>query len=270
MKIAFTFIQNISVLPVLVAVINSAAFYKLQNEKINIAGICVLGIICWIVYIYDGLKDITLHPTESQSSRHQFILKNQFNLSVLLIALGTIVLVLLFFQNKSLLYFGAFTGLLLVLYLFLIQKKSYFRMRKEFLMPLVFTIAVCGVPLAQKSSINLSSWVLSIFFLILCLQNAFLTSWFENRNRHKTVNIYVEISSKAGIRVVNFSMVFLILCFVIFFANGQEFKNGLALMYMIAGMLVSFSATKADFMQKKYNTILDALLLLPFFLILFF
>ena len=269
MNIIIRHIENLSLAPVLVAVVNSAAFYLLQNDSINGLALLILGLICWIVYMYDGLRDIIRFPAESTSSRHLFIQKHQFNISILVIAACILSIILLFFQNKDLIFFGSTTAIFLAIYLFLVNKSLSFRIRKEYFMPIIFTMAVCGVPMAQKTSINLSTWVLAGLFFILALQNTFLSSWFENRQNPNAVNIYNKISPKTGLRFVNLCNVIFIFSFIVLFSNGKELKNGLAFIYLLISLLVSFSASKADLLQKHYRILLDILLLLPLFLILF-
>jgi hypothetical protein len=270
MKKVISFFENLSIVPVLVAIVNGYAFYKLQGDQVNVMALFALASICWSIYILDGIFDNTKFEYESLSGRHLFIKKHQFNLSGVVIGIVVINIVLLFFQKKEVLQFGVFTASWVVLYLTSINKFKRFRLRKELFMPLIFALASCGIPIFQKTSVNLSTWILTILFFLLTLQNAFIISWFENNYGENKKTIFQTIRLKTGKRVINYINIILIAFYLIFFANGSEFKNQLALVYMCIGLGASFCLTQSPKLSISYRIVLDSLLLLPFVLLIFY
>jgi hypothetical protein len=270
MKRVFAILENLSIVPVLVTLVNSVAFYYLQGELPNILAIIALACICWCIYIVDGILDVTKFEYESIANRHLFIKKHQFNLSVLIVAILFINVVLLFFHTKEVLLFGSFTASLVLIYLTLINKFQRFRLKKELYMPIIFTLATVGIPLFQKTSINLSSWILAFIFYILTFQNALIISWFEHEFSENKKNIFNSINKKTGKRIINYSNIVLIAIYMIFFSNGTEFKNLLALLYMTIGLMASFCITQSSKLKNTYRLILDSLLLIPFILLIFY
>jgi hypothetical protein len=270
MKKVLEIIENLSIVPVLVALIHSLVFYYLQGDKPNLLAIITLICICWVIYMLDGILDNTKFSSESISKRHLFIKKHQFNISAFIISLLLINCILLFFQKKEVLLFGCFTAFYVVIYFIFINKFQSFRLRKEWFMPIIFTLATVGIPLYQKTSINLSSWVLAFLFFLLAIQNALAISWFEQHFSESKKNIFNTIQTKTGKLFINYTNIILIAVYIVFFSNGSEFKNLVALVYMCMGLMASFCLTQASKIKNNFRLVLDSLLLLPFILLIIY
>lgn len=235
----------------------SAAFMKLPDGSGKIHWISLMQIMltCWIVYILDRVLDVIRAEKPLMTERHQFHFKNQYNLQVFAIALIALNIFLLFFQPKEILFFGgAVTGFVLI-YLYIIVPKI--PQAKDFLMPLIYTLAVVGVPYVQMSSISLSSWIVGFMFLLIVHQNLLAFSYFEDLTLHKRR------------KATNYIAALCLFLFVLLFTGGWEYPNKLALILTLISVTYSLIVSNEERFKNNFRWIMDGLLFLPLILVIF-
>lgn len=257
-------------------VISSWMFWKLPlgNSRPAPVALITLGIGTWFIYLTDRLLDIIHTEKERLSNRHAFIAKHQYNIQVLTIASGIAGLFLCFFMPVSVLIPGVGIGLCMAGYFFLINKTGsvtlFFTHTKELAVTIIYTAAVVGIPFYNRSSINLSDWILAVCFLLIVLQNLLTFSWFEHLENPEHHNIVRFIGKNAAKRIINFIALVIIFIAVFLFSGGSEYTNRIALVEVLMTLTLSFMPALPAFFakQEKYRWIGDFVFLYPL-LILF-
>lgn len=234
----------------------AAAFFKLPGGKSieNWISLIQIVLVCWLIYILDRLLDVIRAEKPIDTTRHQYHLTHQYNLQVLAISLAVISAALLFFQPLNVTIYGAILGVIVILYLAVIVPKQ--PQSKDFFMPLIYTLAVVGVPYVVSSSVNFSSWLVAGLFLIVVYQNLFTFSHFESNNnkKRKSVNYLAGLS---------------IFIFIVFFSNGWEYVNKLALIFTVISVAYSFICSNNQKFENSYRWLMDSLLFFPLLVVFF-
>jgi hypothetical protein len=251
MVIRFFYLSSLNV--VLATGVCCAAFMKLSGGSMHWISLIQIMLSCWLIYILDRLFDVIYTEKPPVTEIHQFHFKNQYNLQVLAIALTAINLFLLFFQSKEILVFGGVLITLVALYLRIIVPK--FHKAKDFIMPIIYTIAVTGVAFIHHSSINLSAWVLAVMFLIIVYQNILGFYYFQNpatQKRRKTVNYLAAVC---------------VFIYVILFTGSWEYPNQLALVLTLISVAYSLITSNENRFRHNFRWVMDGLLFLPVFIL---
>ncbi|RYU96627.1 hypothetical protein [Emticicia agri] len=180
------------------AVLSSVMFWKMPDGqgKINGVVLIILGICTWIVYIFDRLLDNL--KSQPQDTRHQFHYDNQYYLQMVIIALSTLALFLVFFLPESVIIFGIAFSVVLLLYFLLLQKKtiaSAYHYYKEIATALLYSIPIFGSAFVDK---NVGFWqYLSAFiFILLVHQSILVFSWYEMQEMPGVKNFAQKVGEK--------------------------------------------------------------------------
>jgi hypothetical protein len=262
-------VQSLSILPVLVSFIIGYSFAVLQYESPNYLSLITLALTVHLIYLVDGLLDVTFFDKELLSTRHQFIKEHFFNISIYALALTLVLLILIFFLPLRTLYFGIFLAILVLIYLFLICKFPKVRPSKEFLMPPLFCLGILAASAINFSSINASTYVLIFMLLLLVVQNALIISGYEHRENASSTNIYRLLKPKNAGYLINMAAIFNLFTYVLLFSNGIAYKNMLALNLLLISLVASYFYAKNSF-ASSYRLLFDALFCTPVVLFLFF
>jgi hypothetical protein len=238
------------------------AFYKLPNNQPfhDFLSLAQLGFTCWAIYVFDRLKDNISTP-EINTIRHKFHYDNQFILQILMIAAVSISIVIVFFQPLQLTIYGFLIILLSGFYLYFISPKLPFL--KEIFMPVIYTLAVVGVPFVLNSSISLSSWILGIMFFGITIQNTFSFSFFENLEKESLDNICKKIGTTNTRKVINYITAFNIFVVIFFFSNQTNYPNLFGFVLVVISLATSLVVAAAPKFRNNYRWIIDGLLFLP-------
>jgi hypothetical protein len=238
------------------------AFYKLPNNQPfnDFLSLAQLGLTCWAIYILDRLRD-NISSSDIVTDRHKFHFEHQFILQILLISSVAITAIIALFQPFILNVYGIILLVVVVFYVYFISPKYPFL--KELFMPIIYTAAVVGVPFVLNSSISFSSWILSLMFLGLVIQNAFSFSLFESEEGQNTENICSKIGQKNTRKVINYVTSLNIFLVIFFFGNQFHYPNLLAFVFATISILTSLVVANSSKFKNNYRWIIDSLLFLP-------
>ncbi len=262
-------IINSSLNVVIASCICCAAFFKLPfgNSFINYSSILLLGCISWMIYILDRILD-NQKSIDIKSERHEFHKKNQFVLQFIILGLILVSICLLIFQKRDLLLFGLFIGCLVIIYFLTINKTVKGKYYKEFLMPIIYCLAIVGIPFIEKTSINLSEWILALIFFNIIFQNTLFFSvkeYSENDNLENICSIIQPIKLRKIINYLGAINIFLV---IFFFSGPFNYTLKLAWIFLLISISISLllSLPGKYLKNENYRWIVDGLLFLPLFI----
>jgi hypothetical protein len=178
-----------------------------------------------------------------------------------MIAAVSISIAIAFFQPIQLTIYGFLIILLTCFYLYFVSPK--FPFLKEFFMPIIYSLAVVGVPFVLNSSISLSSWILGIMFFGITIQNTFSFSFFENLKKESLDNICKKIGTTNTRKVINYITAFNIFVVIFFFSNQTNYPNLLGFVLVFISLATSLVVAAAPKFRNNYRWIIDGLLFLP-------
>ncbi len=260
---------------VLGAIFTSIMFWRLPDGsgRIDMASILLLGITTWTIYILDRILDLKVYPKDF-SERHAFHAKNQYNLSILLIALIVTGTILSFLIPYRVLLYGAALSLFLVIYFVILNKfmkNSKFQWLKEPVTAIGYTLAVVGIAFVYQSSINLSGWVLAFLLFLVASQNLLVFSYFENLKNQEIKNSVSSFGAKWTLRFIRMIGVVTLLLVLILFSGGFGYPNRAAFVIALMSQVLSFLPSKSEYMihKSRYRWLGDGVFLLPVILLFF-
>lgn len=262
-------IVNSSLNVVLASCICCIAFYKLPfgNSIVNYSTILLLGCISWTIYIFDRMID-NQSINHFKSERHEFHKKNQFVLQSIVLGLILVSFSLVIFQKRNVLLLGFFISCLVVLYFLIINKNTKGKYFKEILMPIIYCLAIVGIPFVEKSSINLSEWILAFIFFNLIFQNILFFSIKEYSEEVNMENICSIIRPVKIRRTINYLGAINIFLVIFFFSGQSDYTQKLAWVFLLVSISISIilSLPSKYFKNENYRWIVDGLLFLPLFI----
>lgn len=177
---------------VLGAVASSWMFWKIPdgNGVVNLPSLLVLGICTWIIYILDRLLDNL--KSEPEDARHQFHFQHQYYLQVVIIILLFIAAILAFFLPRSVIYFGFTLSVLLLIYFYILQKKSKsanYQYFKEIFTSVIYSICVVGSAFSTKHNLDWQAYLAGFIFFLLVHQSILIFSFYELQSYPETKNL---------------------------------------------------------------------------------
>ncbi len=262
-------IVNSSLNVVLASCICCIAFYKLPfgNSIVNYSTILLLGCISWTIYIFDRMID-NQSINHFKSERHEFHKKNQFVLQSIVLGLILVSFSLVIFQKRNVLLLGFFISCLVVLYFLIINKNTKGKYFKEILMPIIYCLAIVGIPFVEKSSINISEWILAFIFFNLIFQNILFFSIKEYSEEVNMENICSIIRPVKIRRTINYLGAINIFLVIFFFSGQSDYTQKLAWVFLLVSISISIilSLPSKYFKNENYRWIVDGLLFLPLFI----
>ena len=177
---------------VLGAVASSWMFWKMPdgNGVENLPSILILGICTWIIYILDRLLDNL--KSEPEDARHKFHYQHQYYLQVGIIILFFIATILAFFLPRSVIYFGITLSALILIYFYILQKKSKsanYQYFKEIFTSAIYSLCVVGSAFSTKSNLDWQAYLAGFFFFLLVHQSILIFSFYESQAYPATKNL---------------------------------------------------------------------------------
>lgn len=177
---------------VLGAVASSWMFWKIPdgNGVVNLPSILILGICTWIIYIIDRLLDNL--KSEPEDARHKFHYQYQYYLQVGIIILFFIATILAFFLPRNIIYFGVLLSLLILIYFYILQKKSKsanYQYFKEIFTSAIYSICVVGSAFSTKPNLDWQAYLAGFIFFLLVHQSILIFSFYESKAYPKTKNL---------------------------------------------------------------------------------
>lgn len=177
---------------VLGAVASSWMFWKIPdgNGVTNLPSLLILGICTWIIYILDRLLDNL--KSEPEDARHQFHFQHQYYLQVGIIILFLIAAILAFFLPRNVIYFGITLSVLILIYFYILQKKSKsanYQYFKEIFTSVIYSICVVGSAFSTKPNLDWQAFLAGFIFFLLVHQSILIFSFYESQAYPETKNL---------------------------------------------------------------------------------
>lgn len=174
------------------AVASSWIFWKIPdgNGAVNLPSILILGICTWIIYILDRLLDNL--KSEPEDTRHKFHYQHQYYLQVGIIILFFIAAILAFFLPRNVIYFGIAFSALILIYFYILQKKSKsanYQYFKEIFTSAIYSICVVGSAFSTKPNLNWQAYLAGFIFFLLVHQSILIFSFYESQAYPETKNL---------------------------------------------------------------------------------
>lgn len=253
------------------AVVSSWMFWKIPygNGVANLPSILILGICTWIIYIFDRLLDNL--KSEPEDARHQFHFQHQYYLQVGIIILFFIVAILAFFLPKNVIYFGIALSVLILIYFYILQKKSKsanYQHFKEIFTSAIYSICVVGSAFSAKSNLHWQAYLAGFVFFLLVLQSILIFSFYESQAYPKTKNL----AKKLGKTNCTFLILgVLLLSIISIFSNDNLYLQKVffieALMAFYSVLIYFFQAKLAK--NENYRWLGEMVFWMPLVLIFF-
>jgi hypothetical protein len=253
------------------AVASSWMFWKIPdgNGVVNLPSILILGICTWIIYIFDRLLDNL--KSEPEDARHQFHFQHQYYLQVGIIILFFIVAILAFFLPKNVIYFGIALSVLILIYFYILQKKSKsanYQHFKEIFTSAIYSICVVGSAFSAKSNLDWQAYLAGFVFFLLVLQSILIFSFYESQAYPKTKNL----AKKLGKTNCTFLILgVLLLSIISIFSNDNLYLQKVffieALMAFYSVLIYFFQAKLAK--NENYRWLGEMVFWMPLVLIFF-
>lgn len=158
------------------AIVCALFFSKLLSVTPYIQGMIALGLTVWVIYTADRLLDVRTLTNAAASERHKFHQQYQKPLWIVSIAIGLIVVGLVFFLRPPVLLGGIYLSIVVAFYL-LLQK---YLKGKEVFVAMLYTAGVMLPSWSVTSvTISMAHYLLVVQLFIVALINLLLFSWFE-------------------------------------------------------------------------------------------
>ncbi|GGD56012.1 hypothetical protein GCM10011514_20100 [Emticicia aquatilis] len=177
---------------VLGAVASSWMFWKIPdgNGVVNLPSLLILGICTWIIYILDRLLDNL--KSEPEDARHQFHFQHQYYLQIGIIILFLIAAILAFFLPRNVIYFGIALSVLILIYFYILQKKSKsanYQYFKEVFTSAIYSLCVVGSAFSTKPNLDWQAFLAGFIFFLLVHQSILIFSFYESQAYPITKNL---------------------------------------------------------------------------------
>jgi 4-hydroxybenzoate polyprenyltransferase len=248
------------------AVICSLFFAKLYGVDPSLPSLILLGLSVWIIYTTDRLLDVYDAKGEVTSERHRFHKVNKKVLILCLSTIITIVVVLIFFVHNSIVIYGMFLSVVVIIYM-VCRRRLY--IIKEFAIALLYTIGVM-VPVLPEFVISFNSCIPLVIFFFIALSNLVLFSMYEREDDLKDGQVSIatimkpESIEKVIVRlfIISFTLTVYLMVWLEMYMVAMVFIIMVGILSLIHWQRNWFSR------YNRYRWIGDAIFLIPAFYLL--
>lgn len=256
---------------VLGAVASSWMFWKIPdgNGVVNLPSILILGICTWIIYILDRLLDNL--KSEPEDARHQFHFQHQYYLQVGIIILFFIVAILAFLLPRNVIYFGIVLLVLILIYFYILQKKSKlanYQYFKEIFTSAIYSLCVVGSAFSTKINLDWQAYLAAFIFFLLVHQSILIFSFYESQAYPATKNLAKKLGKTNCTYLILGVLIISIIS--IFLTNNLFLKKVFlteSLMAFCSVLIYLFEAKLAK--NERYRWLGEMVFWLPLILIFF-
>lgn len=256
---------------VLGAVVSSWMFWKIPdgNGMVNLPSILILGICTWIIYILDRLLDNL--KSEPEDARHQFHFQYQYYLQVGIIILFLLAAILAFFLPRNVIYFGIALSVLIMIYFYILHKKSKsanYQYFKEIFTSAIYSLCVVGSAFSTKSNLDWQAYLAGFVFFLLVHQSILIFSFYESQAYPATKNLAKKLGKANCTYLIWGVLVFSIVS--IFLTDNLSIKKVFLIESLMAfcSVLIYFFEVKLA-KNENYRWLGEMVFWLPLILIFF-
>ncbi len=243
------------------------------NVKPGFAWWIVLPLSVWIVYTLDHLIDGMRLKKNAHTVRHLFHFHySKPILTAIILFTLTDLFFIVFFLDKSILFFGIYAGAITLIYLAIVYfsgKRKILLLQKELFVALIYTIGIWGGPVALRSYVLNSGEILltSMFFLVVWIAILILSIYEVDSDRidkHNTVA--VNFGTKKTSFLIFFLSAILFLTGIIEIISTSNIRLAMAfkillIMDMILLLILSFPEKLKR--ENIYRTLVEMVFWLP-------
>ncbi len=242
------------------------------HGKVSWASTLLVGIAVFMIYVADRLLD-NRKSDHSPTPRHDFHVKNEVWLIKILLGLGLISLVLLFWIPSKVLWFGVGLASLVGLYLgfaFRISAKHTAQVFKEPLVAIVYTAGIWGPAILTETTLAWESPVLMGLYGLLAFQNLLLFSWFESLELDEGFSLAIAWGTETVSSVLNWLLGLIIvgaLAVVIFTTYRYCVRAAIVVVVMSGCMHVLKRSSAKVLPDERYRPLGDGIFLISLWLL---
>lgn len=266
MRHAVKFYRLVNILSLDVAIgatISSFFLSRVFEVPVQVPTLLCLGLTVWVIYTADHLIDAKWIKQPASALRHQFH-QRHFKTIIYFLAIACLIVIsLLFFVQLSILIWGLYLSVLVIIYLALQRKLGLF---KEVIGALLYSIGVM-IPVIATPNESLKTMVSipAILFFNTALINLILFSWFdiENDMADKQPSIATILgNSTTGILL---SVLCLIQLGLLLLAFSMGSYNSYLLVFALMLIILFSLFIKSEWFATadKYRIMGDAVFLIP-------
>jgi len=260
---------NLLSLDIAVGAIGGGCYFaRILEVSVRPYAMASLGLTVWIIYTADHLLDARKISGPASTKRHRFHQKHFRILAVAVVLAAVADFVLILFIKRAVLYGGFLMFTIVLLYLGLHRKLSWF---KEVVVAVLYCAGVL-LPslLVTHIQLQMADYVLFLLFFLTALVNLMLFSWFDRE--YDLADRHQSFVTLMGARRT------FVLLLVLFVLNAGLCAYGLLLsgyvqafiiLLLMNGVLALILAFRGWFAQHdRFRLLGDAAFLLPFLYLL--
>ncbi|OQX81040.1 MAG: hypothetical protein B6D61_01205 [Bacteroidetes bacterium 4484_249] len=275
-------IQKLSILSLDVVLGSLAGGFfvvKLFNVYPDFVWWIILPVSVWIVYTLDHLIDAFKLKNKGHTTRHLFHFYYSSQIIIVLILLTIINLLLIgFYLEKQIIYFGFIAGGFAVVYLlfvyFVKNKKTVF-LQKEFFVALIYTVGIWGGPAALLGyNLNSTQIVFLIVFFLIAFADILIFSLYEEKtdriDKHNSFAVNYGSKLTTDLIYILITVAFVLCIYEIIFESRVEFIFA-SKIFMLMGLIqLVIMSYPAKFKKNDlYRFIGEMVFWLPWLALLF-
>ncbi len=256
---------------VLGAVLCHSMAVRLAEVPINWLVIVVLALVVFCIYLIDRILDN--QKGVQQTDRHQFQGQYKDLLIKIVIGLVVIVVVLLFWLPKAILWFGLGLVVIVGLYLLAVSQSkstSSFVVYKDVFVPIIYGLGVWGTALLLQPTIRWEGYALGAAFWLIVQQSLLSNAYFESFTVEEGESLPIvwgEETTQKVLKVICLAVVIICIASVVFSDNRFVLRAALVLILMVSVNQWLVSSPQKWLENDRYRFILESVFLMPFMIL---
>ncbi len=253
---------------VLGAILSNIVFWKLTNQQgsVNSLSTIALGVAVFAIYTIDRLMDLK-NSQLNNTPRHFFHSKHKTILWEVSLVLSFFTIIYSFTLSLSLINYGVILSIMVLIYLFLVNKypkNKYLQLFKEPTTGVIYWLGVVGVTLVKTEANLWQNNIAAVAFLLIVIQNLFLFSIYEAVDKPDAHNIANYIGKKAArnLNLILFLIIVLICAYTFANTNSIFLKKVLLIEMLMTAILWFLNDFIKFFIQnERYRWLGDGVFL---------
>jgi hypothetical protein len=226
-----------------------------------------LAIVVFGIYAIDRLIDN--QNTPPVTARHQFYAQHQPLLVRGLGALAVVLVVLLFFVEKSLIYWGLGLAAGIGIYLgsvLRLSNRGWFVASKDVVVPFFYALGTWGTALVLQPVITWEMLTLGVAFWFIAQQNLLITAYFESFTAdtgHSLPITWGEETTKWVLKILFWVVVLLAIVTLVITLHRYVVRVAVVLILMTTVQHLLWQNAPQWLANERYRLVSEAVFLLP-------